>query len=230
MKTLPSIFSVSLLLLSLSAASADSPSLEQLVHKATQTLEARQGSAEHIPETELLSAKGAAILSITKAGFVVGATRGSGVVMVRTERGLSGLLGLESWSAPIPVQVTGGSIGAQIGKDETDTIILLKTQAAVDAFTRPGELKWDAKATGTAGAETRTQALQGDLTDDDITVYQKTQGVYGGATFGGSQLAIKDDTLHAAYGEEVFIRDILDGQVDPPEYAERLISLLDGIR
>lgn len=213
---------------SFSATAADD--LPALVDEATQIVAARQGSASPIPESKLLAAKGVAILDITKAGFVVGASRGKGVVLVKNEHGLGGLLGLESWSAPIPIKITGGSIGAQIGKTETKTIVLLKTQAAVDAFTNPGELQWQAGATGTAGGDTRTQQAQGELTDADIQAYQQTDGLYGGAVFGGSQLAINDEMLHEAYGADMYLRDILEGTVPVPEYAERLVELLDGIR
>ena len=205
-------------------------SLPSLVNTTTQILANRQGSASPIPASELQAAKGLAIINVTKAGLVIGGTLGEGVVLVRTKSGLSGMLGFDSWTAPIPIGLSGGSIGAQIGGSNTKAIVLLNSQQAVRVFTAPGKIGWDARASGTAGGDTNSQQTGGLLSDVDVKVYQETNGLYGGATIGGLSLSINDDAIKDAYGSQVYLRDILEGKVKAPDYVHPLINLANGNR
>jgi lipid-binding SYLF domain-containing protein len=204
--------------------------LPDLVKQSVDILSARQGTTSPIPADELAKAKGVAITDITKGGFIIGGTGGDGVVLVKIKKGLSGAVGMTSWSAPIPVSFSGGSFGAQIGGSNTKAIILLNSDKAVQVFTHPGKLAWNAQADGTAGADTAKEGEGGLLSDVDVKMYKADSGVYGGATFGGSSLSIQDDTIKAAYGANIYVRDIIEGKVKVPEYAEKLTKLLDGKR
>jgi lipid-binding SYLF domain-containing protein len=205
-------------------------SLPDLVKQSTGILAARQGTAEPIPAAELSQAKGVAITDITKGGFIIGGTGGDGVVLIKIRKGLSGVVGITSWSAPIPVSFSGGSFGAQIGGSNTKAIVLLNSERAVEVFTKPGELKWNAQAAGTAGADSRRAGAGGLLSEVDVKIYQMDSGIYGGATFGGSTLKIQDNTIKSAYGANVYVRDIIEGKVKVPDYAGELVKLLNGKR
>jgi len=66
---------------------------------------------EEIPETAipprvLRDAKGVAILTVTKAGFIVSGRGGTGVVVARTEKG---------WSGPSAIGSGGIGVGFQAG-------------------------------------------------------------------------------------------------------------------
>jgi lipid-binding SYLF domain-containing protein len=204
--------------------------LPGIVKQSVDILDARQGTTEPIPLAELAKARGVAITDITKGGFIIGGTGGDGVVLVKIKKGLSGAVGMTSWSAPIPVSFSGGSFGAQIGGSNTKAIILLNSDKAVQVFTHPGKLAWNAQAVGTAGADTKKEGEGGLLSDVDVKIYKIDSGVYGGATFGGSSLRIQDDTIKAAYGANIYVRDIIEGKVKVPEYAGKLVNLLDGKR
>ena len=205
-------------------------SIPELVDTATDTLANRQGSASPISTEEFKAAKGVAIINIIKAGFIIGGTGGEGVVLLRSKQGISGAFGVSSWSAPIPIILSGGSFGAQIGGTNTKTIVLLNSDQAVKIFTQPGKIAWDAKANGTAGGDSQSEQTGGLLSDQDVKMYQQTNGLYGGATFGGVSLAINDDAIKQSYGNNFFIRDIIEGRVKQPDYAKRLIDLLNGKR
>jgi SH3 domain-containing YSC84-like protein 1 len=51
--------------------------------------------------------------NVKKAGFIVGAKYGKGILVCRTDH---------AWSAPSTVIVEGGSIGLQIRAGETDVV------------------------------------------------------------------------------------------------------------
>ena len=98
-------------------------------------------------------------------------------------------------------------------------------------FTSPGKVGWDATATGTAGADT---GHEGESTEDlghrAMIIYRDTGGLFGGATFGGSTIEVKDSINQAAYGDHIFVRDILSGKVPPPKITGHLIEMLNGGR
>lgn len=223
------LFALSLLLIVLGTATA-SANLDALVQNATTILANKQGSSSPIPQEEIDRSLGVAIVEISKGGFVFGGSGGNGVVLLKQKRGMKGFFGMKSWSAPIPVTFSGGSFGAQIGGSNTKAIILLNSPAAVSKFTNPGKIGWSASATGTLGSDTEREQKGGLLSDVDVKMYEETQGFYAGAVFGGASLAIDQNSLTQAYGTNIYVRDILEGRVNPPTSAQRLISLLDGKR
>ncbi|MDX6766005.1 MAG: lipid-binding SYLF domain-containing protein [Candidatus Methylacidiphilales bacterium] len=206
---------------------ADLPSTVEQSHEI---LLGRQSSASPIPQKELDEAKGVAIIDITKGGFVVGGIGGDGVVLVKIKSGLGGFLGARNWSAPIPIGFSGGSFGAQIGGSNTKAIVLLNSDRAVERFTKPGKVGWSASATGTVGGDHRSEQEGGLLNDSDIKIFQSTEGLYGGAVFGGSSLSINNKAISRTYGSGKGVRDILEGGVSAPPYAKKLVEVLNGKR
>jgi lipid-binding SYLF domain-containing protein len=218
------LYSIVLLTFSTSLVRADN--LHQRIRTATQILEERQGSVEPIPPEVLAQARGVAIGTITKAGLGIGGQGGTGIVLLH-------YLGdaHPSWSAPVGFSTSGGTIGAQIGFTTIRYIIILNTDAAVRMFTSPGKVTFDAQATGTAGDDT---AHEGESTDElrhhAMIIYKETGGLYGGATLGGTSVQVDDDCNQEAYGDGIYVRDILSGKVTKPGSAGHLYSLLDGGR
>lgn len=204
--------------------------VQELVVQSHQILSTRQGSASPIPQDEFKAARGVAIVDITKGGLVFGGLGGDGVVLVKIKSGLSGMIGMESWSAPVPIGFSGGSFGAQIGGSKTQAIVILLSDNAVQRFTNPGKIGWSASAGGTAGADSKVEKEGGLLSDVDVKIYQSTEGLYGGAVFGGASLSINEQAIASSYGQGKYVRDILDGKVPSPEYATPLVKLLEGKR
>ena len=78
---------------------------------------------EGIPQYLLERAEGIVVIpNLVKGGFVVGAKHGLGVVSVRDRA-------RNTWSAPVFVKMTGGSIGWQIGVQSTDLVLLVMNRA-----------------------------------------------------------------------------------------------------
>lgn len=200
--------------------------MEQRIHDATRILEKRQGSTDPIPTEILLHAKGVAICTITKAGIGIGGQGGEGIVMVKHINGTT-----QTWRAPSAFNISGASLGAQLGFSTIRYIIVLNTEAAIGQFVGVGKIRWDATAAGTAGEDTGVESESTrDLEQRAVLVYRDSGGLFGGATFGGSSVEVKDVINQQAYGEHIHVRDILEGTVPLPKSSARLYELLDGKR
>lgn len=198
--------------------------MHERIQSSIQILDQKQHSDEPIPAELLSHAKGVAIFSVTQVGLGIGGQGGEGIVTLRH----TDLIG-HSWTAPSAFNLSGGSIGAQIGYTDAHYIVVLNTDDAVRHFTHSGKVDWNATATGTAGSDTGTAKVSTtDLEHRDLVVYKDSGGIFGGATLGGSSVERKDSINQAAYGDDVRTRNILNGTVLPPKSASRLYHLLDS--
>lgn len=197
--------------------------MSERIHDATEILEKKQGSAHPIPTELFTNAKGVAICTISKGGIGIGGQGGDGIIFVRHNDG--------TWRAPSAFNISGASLGAQLGFSTIRYIIILNTEQAVGQFVGTGKMKWDATATGTAGDDTGVEgASTRDLQKHSVIVYRDSGGIFGGATFGGSSIEVSNETNQDYYGEHVYIRDILEGKIKPPTAALRIYNILQGKR
>jgi lipid-binding SYLF domain-containing protein len=224
MKLLPSVSLVLFLATTLPSSAAD---MEQRIHNATQIMEQRQGSANPIPPEVLQNARGVAICTILKGGLGIGGQGGEGIVLVHH----MDPSGTRSWRAPSAFNISGASIGAQIGFTSTKYIIVLNTENAVGQFVNEGKVKWDATAAGTAGDDNVVEGQSTrELEAHAVLVYRESGGLFGGATLGGSSIDVSNEVNQDFYGPQIFIRDILEGRVAPPHIADRLYNILNSGR
>jgi lipid-binding SYLF domain-containing protein len=221
---LTAYFSIALLALSSIVLRADN--LHQRVYTATRILEQRQGSLDPIPLEVLQHARGIAIGTITKAGLGIGGQGGEGIVLLHYLGDTPAL-----WSPPVAFNTSGGSLGAQIGFTTIRYIIILNSDDAVRLFTSSGKMTFDATATGTAGADT---GREGETTENlerrSMIIYKETGGLFGGATFGGTSVEVKDEINQRAYGDNIYVRDILAHKVPAPRSAAHLYEILNSGR
>jgi len=155
---------------------------------------------------------------LKRAGFIVGAKYGKGVLVCRTTGG--------HWSAPSTIRVEGGSVGLQIGAGETDLVFVVKNKRGAeklmqDKFTFGG----DASAMG--GPVGRTAQAQTDAQlHAEILSYSRARGVFAGISLEGSTLRPDNDDNRTIYGKEVSQKEILTGGIRPPADAKALYSML----
>jgi len=220
------LLSTTLALLIASTSFVRAADLDERIHDAISIVEKRQGSDDPIPAEILQNAKGIAICTILKGGIGIGGQGGEGVIVIRHSGG-----GAPVWRAPSAFNISGASLGAQFGFSSISYIIVLNSERAIGQFVGQGKMKWDATATGTAGADTGVESESTrELEKRDVLVYRDSGGLFGGATFGGSSIEVKSEINHMAYGPAGSVRNILEGQVAPPPSAQRLYDLLDGKR
>lgn len=91
---------------------------------------AAKGIDNIIPTNILSRAKGLAIFTVIKAGFLFSGRAGAGIVVARLEDG--------TWSAPSAIGAGGMGFGGQIGAEITDFVIVLNTRSAVKSFMKEG--------------------------------------------------------------------------------------------
>src|SRR2546429_8794466 len=135
------IFSIlTILSVALVAANADE---QGTVDKCTSIArDFRTMPEKTIPSSVLRHAKGLAIMSVIKAGFIFSGKGGKGVVVARTGHG---------WSGPSFIATGGAGWGPQIGAEVTDFVFVLNNDAAVRAFSRGGNVTLGVDASITAG-------------------------------------------------------------------------------
>jgi lipid-binding SYLF domain-containing protein len=172
-----------------------------------------------VPEDLLAKAQCVGIVpSLKRAGFIVGAKYGKGVVVCRTGRG---------WSAPATIRIEGGSFGFQIGAGETDLVFIVMNQHGVrdllkDKFTLGGDATAMAGPVGRSG-EAQTDALM----RAEILSYSRAHGVFAGVSLEGSTLRPDNGDNRELYGRDITQREILKGQVRRPAVAGPIYAELD---
>jgi lipid-binding SYLF domain-containing protein len=139
---------------------------------------------------------------LLKAGFFVGAEYGKGVMLARDVR--SG-----AWGDPAFFDLIGGSLGLQIGGKASDVIFTIMNDGAVQKIlTSRFKLGTDASvAAGPVGAG--VGAATTIQFGEDVYVFSKGMGLYGGLTLDGSVFLAKDDWNKVYYGRAVTPMEII---------------------
>jgi lipid-binding SYLF domain-containing protein len=161
---------------------------------------------EHeIPRDLLESAEAVAVCpGVLKAAFIVGGRNGDCVISRRTVK--------RQWGAPAFYNMTGGSIGAQIGGSKTDYVLLFMNPDALkglmgDKFEIGGEAEATAGPVGrAAGASTNARLSAGILT------YARSKGAFLGVALKGVAITPDNDLNEAFYGKKA--AELITGQED----------------
>src|SRR5881397_2370083 len=131
------------------------------------------------------------------------------------------------WSAPAGVIVEGGSVGFQIGGSETDVIMLVMNEGAVDKLLS-SKFTIGADASVAAGPVGRTSSAETDAQlHAEILTYSRARGLFAGVSLQGATLRPDDDANKDMYGKPMANKDIVLGNVKPPPAAARLIAALN---
>lgn len=149
---------------------------------------------DKIPPTLLANAQGIAIIpAVVKVGFIIGGRYGKGVVCVRKADG--------SWSNPVFLSVTGGSVGWQIGAQSTDVILVFKSRKGIDGMIN-GKFTLGLDAAVAAGPIGRQAAAATDSQlKAEIYSYSRSRGLFAGLALDGAALQIEHDDNAGYYRE-----------------------------
>jgi len=187
------------------------------VDQAVAIIESFQKIPEQaIPSAVLRNARGLAIMTVTKAGFVVSGRGGKGIVIARTGKG---------WSGPSAIGTGGMGFGFQAGAQVSEIVIVLNTPAAVEAFTRDGDVTLGGNLSITAGPIGRDAEARVGL-QSVMYSYSRSSGVFGGLSVEGTVVATRNQDNAAYYGKPVQAKDILAGKVPAPKGAGKLRQIL----
>jgi lipid-binding SYLF domain-containing protein len=197
-----------------SAAHAD---MQEDVDRAVSIIERFSEIPETaIPPAVLRDAKGVAILTLTKAGFIVSGRGGSGVVVARTEKG---------WSGPSAIGTGGIGVGFQAGLQVSEYVIILNTQEAINSFAKGTNVTLGGNLSAAIGPIGRS-AEAAIAPQAAIYTYSRSQGIFAGVSLEGTVIATRYQANEEYYGKPAFPSDILAGDIKPPAGAQKLIDVL----
>ncbi|XP_058881260.1 SH3 domain-containing YSC84-like protein 1 isoform X2 [Acipenser ruthenus] len=160
-------------------------------------------------------------MSVIKAGFLVTARGGSGIVVARLPDG--------RWSAPSAIGIAGLGGGFEIGVEVSDLVIILNHKRAVEAFAKGGNLTLGGNCTVAIGPLGRN--IEGDVavrSTAAVYTYCKSRGLFAGVSLEGSYLIERKDANKKFYCQDIRAFSILLGDVEPPAVAEELYSILSS--
>lgn len=166
----------------------------------------------------LTRARGVLIFpDLLKAGFIVGASGGTGVLMERKANG---------WSEPAFYFTGSGSFGLQIGAEGGSVIFVIMNDGALKKIVSGSGINLGGDvsiAVGPYGAGT-----QGATTTNlgaDLVAFSAQQGIFGGAAVQGGTVAPRGEWNTAYYGAGATPPAILAGEFHN-RGARRLIEAL----
>jgi SH3 domain-containing YSC84-like protein 1 len=159
------------------------------------------------------------IPGMKKAGFIFGAEYGRGFAVCRRQGG-------SGWSAPAAMRSEGGSFGFQIGASDTDAVLLVMNEGAInhllsDKFTLGGDASVAAGPIGRSATAQTDAELQA-----EILSYSRSHGLFAGISLSGATLRPDGDTNRELYGREATNREILTGDFKTPAAARNFEKAL----
>jgi lipid-binding SYLF domain-containing protein len=185
---------------SLPAFASDASDAEALVHQAQATVHAFAQKKEFTDFGKALGqARGVLVFpQVLKAGFILGGSGGTGVLLVRDEK--SG-----EWVGPAFYTIASASFGFLAGASSAQTVMLVHSQKALDSlFSNKVKLGGDASVAVWKSGMGASAAMS-----TDFVAYSMVKGAFAGLAVDGSVLDIRQSLNAAYYGKEVTPVDIL---------------------
>ena len=196
------VVAVMIALLAIPAAARAQTEQQTLVDRATLTVQDIFTPANAHDARGLLQKAKAALIcpKIFKAGFILGGQGGSCVLVARDAQG---------WTSPAFYSIGSGSIGLQIGVQDSEAVFLVLTDKGLQALLS-SQFKFGGDASiavanigaGLSGATTAAMHA-------DIVSFAQTSGLFAGISFEGSLLSAKNDWNQLYYGRPMTAQQIV---------------------
>jgi lipid-binding SYLF domain-containing protein len=178
-------------------------------------------SDRSVPRQLLENCKCVAVLpNVFKAAIGYGARHGSGVMSCRTADG---------WSAPAFVNITGGSVGMQLGAESSDLVLFFMNDRGARSLVNGSRITLGGKASVAAGPFGRSGEAATNLElRAEIYSYARSKGLFAGISLEGARLAPNADYIAEYYGPDVTYKQLLFGArpANVPEAAETFRTTL----
>jgi len=180
---------------------------EDKITAATQVLKDFGDMKESIPADLLKVTQGIIIVPrLLNGGFVLAAKRGKGIAMVRLPDG--------SWSNPVFVTITGGSVGFQAGIQSVDLVLIFRKASTLEnigkgSFTLGGEIS------ATAGPVGRNSTASTDYKmEAEVYSYSRSKGLFAGISLSGSAISVDSRSNQAFYGKDLTSGELFSNDSD----------------
>jgi len=186
--------------------------------------EVLQSPARSLPAPMLEATKCVAIFpGLKEAAIAFGGRHGTGVISCRNEEGL--------WSPPAFLKLSGGSFGLQLGYQASDIMMFFVTDKAAKTILEPQfALGGDLSVAAGPYSDTAGITSAKDLTQD-IYIYSQASGLFAGASFEGTRLAMSGKAIRRYYGHYIWPGAILFEHEVPfmPAEAQEFVDGLQQI-
>lgn len=187
----------------LAQTAGSAPTQQELVDRARATVDRFRVDPDMGTLNRMLpNAKAVVIVpSLIRAGFLLGAEGGSGVMLGRDQGG--------NWGYPAFIYMATGSVGLQIGVQDAEVMLVIMTDNGLFQSTT-NEFRMGADASVAlgpigSGVEAATTFNFG----ADIYAFSKTRGLFGGAALEGSIMRARTEYNRAYYGQTYDSRAIV---------------------
>ena len=210
--------SIAILLLG-RAAYAQGPE-QTLVDRSTLTVEDLMTQRVSEDPRMMLGQARAVIICprVFKAGFIFGGAGGDCVLLARAGNG--------TWSYPAFYGIGSGSVGFQIGIQDSELVMMILTErglhAVLDSQFKLGADASVAAASMGGGVEGSTTAAVG----ADIVAFAMNRGLFAGVSVDGSIMTLHSDWNSAYYGQPYSAREIVEQMVASNPGADPLRAVL----
>jgi lipid-binding SYLF domain-containing protein len=174
--------------------------------------EIMSASDQAVPRSIMEKAEGIAVFpSLLRGGIVIGGQRGRGILSVRDKK-------TGGWSSPAFLTITGGSVGAQIGGQAIDLVLVINNQRGLEQLVK-NQFKIGADAAVAAGPVGRDASASTDIQmRAQILSYSRARGLFAGVTLNGSTIRQDRDANERFYGTAYRTGQIVfDGLGGAPE-------------
>lgn len=180
-----------LCLVSATAKSQDKQ--DEKIQAATQVLKDFSKMKESIPRDLLKVTEGIIVVpKLINAGFVLAGKRGKGIAMVKLADG--------SWSNPVFVTITGGSVGFQAGVQAVDLVLIFKNRETLQKIGK-GSFTLGGDASITAGPVGRNSTASTDYKlEAEVYSYSRSKGLFAGISLSGSAISVDEKANESFYG------------------------------
>jgi len=197
----------------LAHAGTDAAGLSERLSNAANALSQIMATPDKsIPQSILASAQCVVVIpSFKKGAFIVGAQYGQGVATCRTGHG---------WSAPVFVQLEGGSFGFQIGGQATDLVLVAMNQQGLQDMLK-NKFKLGADAAASAGPVGRNAQAGTDWKlNAEFLTWSRSKGLFAGIDLDGTVLSQNQDDTRTYYGAAIPFQTVLAGNTPIPHNGE----------
>lgn len=156
--------------------------------------------------------------SMFRMSIAFGGAHGECVLLAKDARG--------SWSDPAFYKLSSASFGIQLGVQSSQIVFFIMTDRGLQALL-DSQFQFGSNAGASfANMSSAVASSNAGASNTDILVAQKSQGVFAGASLGGSKLTVNSDQNRAYYKQSVGPEDIVVSmRVNNPD-ADPLRSVL----
>jgi lipid-binding SYLF domain-containing protein len=198
------------------AAQDDKPKITERLNEAAAVIREIMATPDKSIPSSILGGASCVVVvpSYKKAAFLVGGQYGQGVATCRTPRG---------WSAPVCVQMTGGSFGFQIGGQATDLVMIAMNDQGLQKMLS-NKFKLGADAAASAGPVGRNAAAGTDWKmNAEFLTYSRSKGLFAGIDLDGTVVSQNQDNTRSLYGAAIPFDTILKGGEATPAEAQPFV-------